>query len=69
MNLNIYYDFQKAIALIKEEMQIIKWKATLRRMNVMLNLMNRKKKELDDMRHQSNSTSEFKKTLYEKYSI
>jgi hypothetical protein len=69
MKLNIYYDFQKAIALIKEEMQIIKWKATLRRMNVMLNLMNRKKKELDDMRHQSNSTSEFKKTLYEKYSI
>lgn len=69
MKLNIYYEFQKAIAPIREEMQIIRWKATLRRMNTMLRLMKRKKKELDDMRHQSNSTSEFSKTLYEKYNI
>lgn len=69
MKLKIYYEFQKAIAPIREEMQIIRWKATLRRMNVMLRLMKRKKKELDDMRHQSNSTSEFRKTLYKKYSI
>lgn len=68
MKLNIYYEFQKAIAPIREEMQIIRWKATLRRMNVMLRLMKRKKKELDDMRHQSNST-QHRKTLYEKYSI
>lgn len=69
MKLKIYYEFQKAIAPIREQMQIIRWKATLRRMNVMLRLMKRKKKELDDMRHQSNSTSEFRKTLYKKYSI
>ena len=68
MKLQIYYEFQKAIAPIKEEIQIIKWKATLRRMNVMLRLMKRKKKELDDMRHQSNSTK-VTKTLYEKYNI
>lgn len=69
MRLKIYYEFQKVIAPIKEEMQIIRWKATLRRMNVMLRLMKRKIKELDDMRHQSNSASEFRKTLYEKYNI
>ena len=68
MKLKIYYEFQKAIAPIREEMQIIRWKATLRRMNTMLRLMKRKKKELDDMRHQSNST-QHRKTLYEKYSI
>lgn len=68
MKLKIYYEFQKAIAPIKEEMQIIKWKSTLSRMNVMLRLMKRKLKELDDMRHQSNSTK-VTKTLYEKYSI
>lgn len=68
MKQKIYYEFQKALAPIKEEMQIIRWKATLRRMYLMLRLMNHKKKELDDMRHQSNST-QVKKTLYEKYSI
>lgn len=68
MKLKIYYEFQKAIAPIKEEMQIIKWKSTLSRMNVMLRLMKRKLKELDDMQHQSNSTK-VTKTLYEKYSI
>ena len=69
MKLKIYYEFQKAIAPIREQMQIIRWKATLRRMNVMLRLMKRKIKELDDMGHQTNSTSEFKKTLYVKYNI
>lgn len=69
MKLNIYYEFQKAVAPIREEMQIIRWKATLRRMQTMLRLMKRKTKELDDMRHQSNSTSEFRKTLYVKYNI
>lgn len=69
MKLKIYYEFQKAIAPIREQMQIIRWKATLRRMNVMLRLMKNKKKELDDMGHQTNSASEFKKTLYVKYNI
>lgn len=68
MKLKIYYEFQKAIAPIREEMQIIRWKATLRRMNVMLRLMKNKKKELDDPKHQSNST-QYRKTLYTKYSI
>lgn len=68
MKLKIYYEFQKAIAPIREQMQIIRWKATLKRMKVMSRLMKSKKKELDDMRHQSNSTTH-RKTLYEKYNI
>lgn len=69
MKLKIYYEFQKAIAPIREQMQIIRWKATLRRMNVILRLMKQKIKELDDTQPQSNSASEFKKTLYVKYNI
>ena len=68
MKLKIYEEFQKAIAPIKEEMQIIKWKITLRKMNQMLSLMKRKKKEIDDPKHQSTSKTH-RKTLYEKYSI
>lgn len=44
MKLKIYYEFQKAIAPIREQMQIIRWKATLRRMNVILRLMKQKNK-------------------------
>lgn len=68
MRQQVYYDFQKTLAPIKEQLQIVKHKAILSRMKVMLRLMKRKKKELDDMRHQSNSTTH-RKTLYEKYNI
>ncbi|MCR5146844.1 MAG: hypothetical protein K6B70_05830 [Clostridia bacterium] len=68
MKLKIHEEFQKILIPIREEMQIIKWKITLRKMNQMLGLMKRKKKELDDPKHQSNSTRH-RKTLYEKYSI
>ena len=68
MRQQVYYDFQKTLAPIKEQLQIVKHRAILSRMKVMLKLMKRKKKELDDMRHQSNS-KQVAKTLYEKYSI
>jgi len=64
----IYYEFQEALVPIKESIKIAGHRAILSRMKVMLKLMKRKKKELDDMRHQSNST-QHRKTLYEKYNI
>lgn len=68
MKQQIYYDFKNATASIKEQLQIVKHKAILSRMKVMGRFMKNKLKELDDMRHQSNSTK-VTKTLYEKYSI
>ena len=55
MKADIYYDFKEVIDSIKEEMQIIKHKAILSRMKVMLRLMKRKKKELDDLRNASST--------------
>lgn len=49
MKSDIYYDFKETTASIKEEMQILKHKLILSRMKVMLRLMKRKKKELDDI--------------------
>ena len=55
MKIDIYYDFKEIVDSIKEEMQIIKHKAILNRMKVMLRLMKRKKKELDDLRSASST--------------
>ena len=68
MRQQVYYDFKKAIAPIKEQLQIVKHKAILSRMKVMGRFMKSKLKELDDMRHQSNS-KQVAKTLYKKYII
>lgn len=68
MKQKIYYEFQEALVSIKESLSLVRYRAILSRMKVMLKLMKRKKKELDDMRHQSNS-KQVAKTLYEKYSI
>lgn len=68
MKQKIYYEFQEALVPIKESLSLVRHRAILSRMKVMLKLMKRKKKELDDMRHQSNS-KQVAKTLYEKYSI
>ena len=68
MKQKIYYEFQEALVPIKESLSLVRHRAILSRMKVMLKLMKRKKKELDDMQHQSNS-KQVAKTLYEKYSI
>lgn len=63
--LSIYYDFKSAVAPVIERMQIVKHKAILSRMKVTGRLMKQKKKELDDMQHQSSSTQRVhNKTLY-----
>lgn len=61
MENDINNDFKKAII---ELMQISKHKIILRRMKIMNRLLKNKKRELDNSRKKSSSTSEFSKTLY-----